>query len=69
MFAYAPQAGDSLNYNSSFNTYTNALIFSLAHPYGTPTVLSSYYFASTSDGAPNGGMSSLQRRHVPTDTQ
>lgn len=40
------------------NTYTNAMIFSLGHPYGTPTILSSYTF-STSDtdaGAPNGGM-------------
>jgi len=33
--------------------YKNALIFNLAHPYGTPTILSSYTFAGTSDGAPN----------------
>ncbi|KAJ7443711.1 glycoside hydrolase [Mycena latifolia] len=47
--------GDSLNINSPSNTYITATIFSLAHPYGTPTVLSSYTFATTDDGAPNGG--------------
>jgi hypothetical protein len=33
------------------------MIFSLAHPYGTPTILSSYSgFTDTDAGAPNGGM-------------
>ncbi|KAF8632286.1 hypothetical protein AX17_004885 [Amanita inopinata Kibby_2008] len=47
--------GNSLNYNSPSNTYILATIFSLAHPYGTPTILSSYIFSGTDDGAPNGG--------------
>ncbi|KAI0795076.1 glycoside hydrolase [Abortiporus biennis] len=48
--------GNSLNDNSPSNTYTTALIFSLAHPYGTPTILSSYSgFTNTDAGAPNGG--------------
>ncbi|KJA26527.1 carbohydrate-binding module family 20 protein [Hypholoma sublateritium FD-334 SS-4] len=48
--------GGSLNMNSPSNTYITATIFSLAHPYGTPTVLSSYSFVTTDDGAPNGGV-------------
>ncbi|KZT20455.1 carbohydrate-binding module family 20 protein [Neolentinus lepideus HHB14362 ss-1] len=47
--------GNTLNYNSAHNTYVLATIFSLAHPYGTPTVLSSYEFSTTDDGAPNSG--------------
>ncbi|KIJ56431.1 carbohydrate-binding module family 20 protein, partial [Sphaerobolus stellatus SS14] len=47
--------GNSLNYNSASNTYVLATIFSLAHPYGTPSVLSSYTFSDTDDGSPNGG--------------
>ncbi|KAJ7615917.1 glycoside hydrolase [Roridomyces roridus] len=47
--------GNSLNINSPSNTYITATIFSLAHSYGTPTVLSSYTFGTTDDGAPNGG--------------
>ncbi|THH08746.1 hypothetical protein EW146_g8892 [Bondarzewia mesenterica] len=47
------KAGDSLNYTSPSNTYTNALIFSLAHPYGRPTVLSSYKYSGRNDGVPN----------------
>ncbi|KAJ7108267.1 glycoside hydrolase [Mycena epipterygia] len=47
--------GGSLNINSPSNTYITATIFSLAHPYGTPTILSSYSFSTTDDGAPNGG--------------
>jgi hypothetical protein len=31
------------------------MVFSLAHPFGTPTILSSYQFGNTDDGAPNGG--------------
>ncbi|KDR78015.1 hypothetical protein GALMADRAFT_244986 [Galerina marginata CBS 339.88] len=48
--------GNSLNFKSPSNTYITATIFSLAHPYGTPTVLSSYSFSTTDDGAPNGGV-------------
>ncbi|KAJ7056015.1 glycoside hydrolase [Mycena amicta] len=47
--------GNSLNINSPSNTYITATIFSLAHSYGTPTILSSYSFGTTDDGAPNGG--------------
>ncbi|KAI9067762.1 carbohydrate-binding module family 20 protein [Trametes sanguinea] len=48
--------GNSLNDNSPSNTYVTAMIFSLAHPYGTPTILSSYSgFTNTDAGAPNGG--------------
>ncbi|KAI0635064.1 glycoside hydrolase [Trametes polyzona] len=48
--------GASLNNNSPSNTYVTAMIFSLAHPYGTPTILSSYDGFTNSDaGAPNGG--------------
>ncbi|PPQ71147.1 hypothetical protein CVT26_010840 [Gymnopilus dilepis] len=47
--------GNSLNINSPSNTYITATIFSLAHPYGRPTVLSSYSFSGYDDGAPNNG--------------
>ncbi|KAF9526236.1 glycoside hydrolase [Crepidotus variabilis] len=47
--------GASLNINSPSNTYILGTIFSLGHPYGTPTVLSSYSFSGTDDGSPNGG--------------
>jgi hypothetical protein len=49
------QNGNSLNINSPSNTYITATIFSLAHSYGTPTILSSYSYSTTDDGAPNGG--------------
>ncbi|KAJ7252048.1 glycoside hydrolase [Mycena rebaudengoi] len=45
--------GNSLNINSPSNTYITATIFSLAHPYGTPTILSSYSFSNNDVGAPN----------------
>ncbi|KAH9987051.1 glycoside hydrolase family 13 protein [Russula vinacea] len=46
----------SLNAYSPSNTYTLASVFSLAHPYGTPSVLSSYSnFYNTDAGGPNGG--------------
>ncbi|KAK0475258.1 glycoside hydrolase family 13 protein [Armillaria novae-zelandiae] len=48
--------GNSLNVNSANNAYVIATIFSLAHPYGTPTILSSYQFSTTDDGAPNNGV-------------
>jgi hypothetical protein len=48
--------GGSLNSNSPSNTYVTATVFSLAHPYGTPTILSSYNTYGNYDaGAPNGG--------------
>lgn len=31
------------------------MVFSLAHPYGTPTILSSYTFDDEDAGGPNGG--------------
>jgi hypothetical protein len=48
-------SGASLNYNSPSNTYTSAMVFSLAHPYGTPTILSSYAFSTYDQGAPSSG--------------
>jgi len=45
----------SLNMTSPSNIYITASIFSLAHPYGTPTVLSSFSFSSYDQGAPNNG--------------
>jgi len=46
----------SLNAYSPSNTYTLATVFSLAHPYGTPSVLSSYSnFYYYDAGGPNGG--------------
>ncbi|KZV75308.1 glycoside hydrolase family 13 protein [Peniophora sp. CONT] len=49
------RGGNTLNANSPSNTYVLATVFSLAHPYGTPTILSSYSFSNSDDGAPNGG--------------
>ncbi|KAK0244972.1 glycoside hydrolase [Armillaria nabsnona] len=48
--------GNSLNVNSANNAYVIATIFSLAYPYGTPTILSSYQYSTTDDGAPNNGV-------------
>ncbi|KAI9456015.1 glycoside hydrolase [Lactarius psammicola] len=46
----------SLNAYSPSNVYTLATVFSLAHPYGRPTVLSSYTnFYNNDVGAPNNG--------------
>ncbi|KAL0954518.1 hypothetical protein HGRIS_003485 [Hohenbuehelia grisea] len=36
---------DSLNAKSPANAYTLAMIFSLAYPYGKPSILSSYEFS------------------------
>ncbi|KAI0691440.1 glycoside hydrolase [Cytidiella melzeri] len=48
--------GAALNNDSPSNTYVLATVFSLAHTYGTPTVLSSYSgFENTDAGSPNGG--------------
>ncbi|EKM53319.1 glycoside hydrolase family 13 protein [Phanerochaete carnosa HHB-10118-sp] len=48
--------GNSLNANSPSNIYVTAMVFSLAHPYGMPTILSSYSdFTDYDAGAPNGG--------------
>ncbi|THH14430.1 hypothetical protein EW146_g5900 [Bondarzewia mesenterica] len=49
------RSGDSLNYSSPSNTYANSMIFSLAHPYGHPTILSSFKYDNASDGSPNNG--------------
>jgi hypothetical protein len=49
------RSDSSLNLTSPDNTYICATIFSLAHPYGTPTVLSSYSFTAYDQGAPNNG--------------
>ncbi|QRW07284.1 alpha-amylase [Ceratobasidium sp. AG-Ba] len=46
--------------NSPSNVYILVTVFSLAYPYGTPTILSSYHFPDSKDGrilgAPNGGV-------------
>ncbi|CAA7263967.1 unnamed protein product [Cyclocybe aegerita] len=47
--------GGSLKYNAASNIYVTAHVFSLAHPYGTPTILSSYSFSSNDVGSPNSG--------------
>ncbi|KAF9643265.1 glycoside hydrolase family 13 protein [Thelephora ganbajun] len=44
----------TLTIDSPNNTYTLAHIWILAHPWGTPTVLSSYQFSDNDQGAPNG---------------
>lgn len=50
------ERGDSsLNINSPRNSFILGTIFSLAHPYGTPTVLSGFTFTNSDDGAPNNG--------------
>ncbi|CAE6475378.1 unnamed protein product [Rhizoctonia solani] len=49
--------GASLNYKSGI-LYTLAHIFMLAHPYGTPTVLSSYTFSDFDAGSPSNGTGS-----------
>ncbi|KAF9053168.1 glycoside hydrolase [Panaeolus papilionaceus] len=50
--------GASLSYKSSNNIYTLATIFKLAHPYGAPTILSSYSFSDQDVGSPNNGAAS-----------
>lgn len=40
--------------NSANNIYTLAHVWILAHPFGSPTVLSSYQFSDGDSGAPNG---------------
>lgn len=49
------RGGSSLSYKSSSNTYTLAMVFSLAHSYGTPSILSGYSFSDNDAGAPNSG--------------
>jgi len=44
----------TLKDSSGSNGYKLAHVLMLAHPYGTPTVLSSYQYSSSSDGSPNG---------------
>ncbi|KAF8751880.1 Alpha-amylase [Rhizoctonia solani] len=47
--------GASLSYKSGI-LYTLAHVFMLAHPYGTPTVLSSYTFSDEAAGSPLNGV-------------
>ncbi|KAG8790306.1 hypothetical protein FRC12_012218 [Ceratobasidium sp. 428] len=51
------RGGDHLRYQDGV-PYTLAHVFMLAYPYGTPTILSSFYFGDTNAGAPNGGWGS-----------
>ena len=46
--------GATLTVNSASNAYTLAHVWILAHPFGSPTVFSSYQFSDTDSGAPNG---------------
>ncbi|KAL1725201.1 glycoside hydrolase family 13 protein [Schizophyllum commune] len=54
--------GDSLNYKSPSNTYITATVFSLAHPYGMPSVLSSYEFSNNDSGAPGSGSGTCSQK-------
>jgi hypothetical protein len=47
--------GPSLMATTPNNAYALANVFNFAYTFGVPTVLSSYAFSSTDDGAPNGG--------------
>ena len=49
------ERGGQLSTKSPHNAYVLATVFSLAHPYGSPTILSSYRFSNRNAGAPNGG--------------
>ena len=49
------QTPGALTVNAASNAYVLASIFSIAHPYGVPTVLSSYSFSNNDAGPPNGG--------------
>jgi len=46
--------GQTLTVTSANNMYTLAHVWILAHPFGSPTVLSSYQFSDVNSGAPNG---------------
>ncbi|KAF9650417.1 glycoside hydrolase family 13 protein [Thelephora ganbajun] len=46
--------GQTITINSANNIYTLAHVWILAHPFGSPTVLSSYQFSDGDSGAPNG---------------
>ncbi|KAG9085999.1 hypothetical protein FRC07_013230, partial [Ceratobasidium sp. 392] len=48
------RGGEQLRYQDGA-MYTLAHVFMLAYPYGTPTILSSFYFSDSNAGAPNGG--------------
>jgi len=46
--------GQTLTATSANNMYTLAHVWVLAHPFGSPTVFSSYQFSDGDSGAPNG---------------
>ncbi|QRV93383.1 alpha-amylase [Ceratobasidium sp. AG-Ba] len=46
--------------NGSNGVYTLAHVFMLSYPYGTPTILSSFYFGNNDAGAPNGAWGTCQ---------
>ena len=62
------QNGGSLRYDSPSNTYITATIFSLAHPYGTPTIISSYSISDNDAGPPNNGKTTLFDFISPTNS-
>ncbi|KAF8885197.1 glycoside hydrolase superfamily [Infundibulicybe gibba] len=49
------RSGGSLRYDSPSNAYVLAHIFSLAHPYGKPTILSSFSITDFDAGGPGEG--------------
>ncbi|KAG9091378.1 hypothetical protein FS749_016590, partial [Ceratobasidium sp. UAMH 11750] len=51
------RGGEHLRYKDGA-IYTLAHVFMLAYPYGTPTILSSFYFDNNDAGAPNGAWGS-----------
>ncbi|KAG8780945.1 hypothetical protein FRC12_022401 [Ceratobasidium sp. 428] len=51
------RGGEQLRYQDGV-MYNLAHVFMLAYPYGTPTILSSFYFSDSNAGAPNGGWGS-----------
>ena len=46
--------------NTAHNGYVLGTIFTLAQPYGQPSILSSYSYSNNDQGAPNGGYGTCQ---------
>ena len=55
------QLSDQMNpTNTAHNGYVLGTIFTLAQPYGQPSILSSYSYSNNDQGAPNGGYGTCQ---------
>ncbi|KAF8886960.1 glycoside hydrolase superfamily [Infundibulicybe gibba] len=59
--------GEALMYKSKKNIYVNAHVFSLAHTYGRPTILSSFKFSKPDAGAPNQGAARCAGNAITAD--